>query len=209
MKSCVLALLLATGAAFGESYKLEPASGAPSELPQAFSALLQKEGVKIVGENGPFAELWFRTDAPSGEPTAESDVNLPTIPHGAFLGAIRFPERGADRRGQAIKPGLYTLRYSHMPMNGDHLGASPNRDFLVMVPAEVDTDPNAKPGFDELMNMSRKASGTPHPAVLSLYKASEAGTAPAIVKDGEHDWAVTTKLGDLPIGLIIIGRSEH
>ena len=43
-------------------------------------------------------EVWLRTAAPSGPPATELGVTLKTIPHGALLGAIRFP-------GQAGSPG--------------------------------------------------------------------------------------------------------
>ncbi len=56
-------------------------------------------------------------------------------------------------------------------MNADHQGAAPQRDFLLMTPASEDRDVNAIPNFDTLAAMSRKASLTPHPAVLSFWKA--------------------------------------
>jgi hypothetical protein len=207
MKRYFLAFsLLAAGAAFGQ-YKMETAAGAPSDLPPAFASLVQKEGIKIIGPNGAWAEVWFRNSAPSGGKNTEEGVVLPTIPHGAFLGVIRFPGNGADRRGQMIKPGVYTMRYSNYPVNGDHLGVAPQRDFAVLVPVADDTDPNATPSFDDLMNLSRKASGTPHPAVLSLSSPSEASAAPALIQEG-HDWAVNTKIGDLSVSLIVVGRAE-
>jgi hypothetical protein len=154
-----------------------------------------------------WAEIWFRTAAPSGPKSAEEGVMLPTVPHGAFLGAIRFPGAAADRRGQNLKPGLYTLRYSLHPVNGDHLGVAPQRDFLVLTPAAEDKDPNATPAFDDLMAMSKKASGTPHPAVLSITTSSNAGAA-SLVKEGDHDWVVNTKIGDLPVAVIVVGKAE-
>ena len=208
MKPYFFALsLLAFSPAFGQ-YKMEPA-GIPADLPPAFASLVQKEGVKVLGANGSaWAEVWFRTTAPSGPKNTEEGVVLPTIPQGAFLGIIRFPANGADRRGQPIKPGVYTMRYGNHPVNGDHLGVAPQRDFAVLVPIAADTDPNAAPSFDDLMGMSRKASGTPHPAVLSLSVPSEAPAAPGLVKEGDHDWAVHAKIGDLPVSLIVVGRAE-
>jgi hypothetical protein len=96
-----------------------------------------------------------------------------------------------------------------LPQDGDHLGVSPNVDFAVMVPAAADTDPAATPKFSELMNMSRKASGTPHPAVLSLSAPSQASAAPAIAKEGEHDWVVSSKIGDLALAITVVGQAGH
>src|SRR6266542_3933987 len=47
-------------------------------------------------------------------------------------------------------------------------GVAPQRDFLVLTPAADDKDPNSTPAQEELMTMSKKASGTPHPAVFSM-----------------------------------------
>ena len=124
-------LIMAAGAAFSQ-YKLEPAGPPPSDLPAGIAGTLQKDGAKIVAGSGPFCEIWFRTTAPSGPKSAEDAVTLPTIPQGALLGALRFPGRGSDRRGQNIKPGVYTLRYSLQPVNGDHQGVAPQRDFFVL-----------------------------------------------------------------------------
>ena len=154
-----------------------------------------------------FCEVWFRTSLPAGAKSAEESVTLPTIPHGTLLGVIRFAAQGADRRGQPIKPGVYTLRYSLQPLNGDHLGVSPQRDFLVLVPAGDDKDLNATPNFDALMAMSRKASGTPHPAVLSMWGAGASDPA-GFAKQGENDWVLTRKIGATPISVILVGKVE-
>jgi hypothetical protein len=198
---------MAAGAAFPQ-YKLESAGAPPSELSPAVAGTLQKDGYKIVGANGaPFVEIWFRTAAPSGPKSAEDAVSLPTIPQGALMGALRFPGRGSDRRNQTIKAGVYTLRYSTHPVNGDHQGVAPQRDFLLMVPTADDPGPTATPGFDDLVKLSTKASGTPHPAVLSLGSSSNA-KFPELKKEGDSDWALHAKVGDTGIELIVVGHAE-
>jgi hypothetical protein len=207
MNKLALSLLLAATAALAQ-YKSEPAGAPPAELAPAISQALQQQGTKVLGGDGSvYCEVWFRTSLPSGPKATEEGITLPTIPHGALLGAIRFPGQGADRRGQAIKPGVYTLRYSLQPVNGDHLGVSPQRDFLVMVPAADDKDLNATPNFDALMGMSRKASGTPHPAVLSMWAAGASDPA-GFAKQGENDWVLTFKMGSTPVSVILVGKVE-
>jgi hypothetical protein len=203
---CFLLAAFAAGSIFAQ-YKSEPAGSPPSELAPAISQALEQQGTKITGSNGVFCEVWFRTSLPAGPKSSEESVTLPTIPHGTLLGAIRFPAQGADRRGQPIKPGVYTLRYSLQPLNGDHLGVSPQRDFLVLVPAAEDKDLNATPNFDALMAMSRKASGTPHPAVLSMWGAGASDPA-GFAKQGENDWVLTKKIGDTAISVILVGKVE-
>lgn len=199
--------MMAAGAAFPQ-YKVAPVGPPPSEIPAAIAGTLQKDGYKIVAPNGtPFCEIWFRTTAPSGPKSTEDAVSLPTIPQGALMGALRFPGRGADRRGQTIKAGVYTLRYSLNPVNGDHQGVAPQRDFLLMVPVAADPGPSATPGFDDLVKLSTKASGTPHPAVLSLSSSSNT-TFPELKKEGDSDWALHAKVGDLAVEVILVGSVQ-
>jgi hypothetical protein len=203
----MVSLFLATAAALAQ-YKSEPAGPPPPDLTATIGQALQTPGTRILNASGAaFCEVWFRSEAPAAAKSSEADVTLPTIPTGALLGAIRFPGAGADRRGQSIKAGVYTLRYALQPVTGDHVGASPQRDFLVLIPAAEDLDLNATPAFDALMNMSRRASGTPHPAVLSIW-SSTADKFPSFGKEGERDWVLNIKIGDLPLAIILAGKAE-
>jgi hypothetical protein len=205
MSKALMMILLSIAPAMAQ-YKAEPAGAPPSELDAAVAATLQKEGVKVIAENGSvFCEIWVRTNMPSGPKLSEDNVSLVTVPHGALLGAIRFPGRGSERRGQMLKPGVYTLRFSFYPADGNHQGAAPQRDFLILSPASIDKDPNSTPGFDALMDMSRKASGTPHPASLSCWKA-DTDFKPGLAKEGESDWVLHVKIGDTPVAIIVAGQ---
>jgi hypothetical protein len=187
---------------------MDTAGAPPADLPPAFASLLQQQGVKILAASGSvYCELWLRAKAPSGPKSTDDGVALPTIPQGALLGVIRFAGPAQDRRGQPIKPGVYTLRYSNYPVKGDHQGVAPQRDFALLVPIGLDTDASATPAFDALVALSTKASGTPHPAVFSLSNSSS-DKLPNFSKQGEHDWTLDTKLGDVPISIILIGKVE-
>jgi len=208
MRKSAALFLVAASTVFAQ-YKSEPAGAPPSELAPAISQALQQQGTKIVAGNGTVVcEVWFRTALPSGGQSSDQNVTLGTIPQGALLGAIRFPAPGADRRGQAIKSGVYTLRYSLMPVNGDHQGAAPQRDFVALTPAGDDKDANATPSYDALMAMSRKASGTPHPAVLSIWGAGASDPLGFAKQGDSNDWALTVKVGDTPISIILVGKYE-
>jgi hypothetical protein len=196
----VTPLLLCSFAAFAQ-YKAETAGAPPSEVAPPIAQALQKNGVKITNNGAPYAEIWFRSQLPTGGKPEEGQT-MTGVPVGAFLGVIRFDGKGQDRRGQNIKPGVYTLRYGLIPINGDHQGAAPQRDFMLMVPAATDTDLNATPEFGPLTKMSMQASGTPHPAVLSFSKADS--DSPGFSKQGD-DWVLQSKIGDTPIALILIG----
>lgn len=201
-----IGLWLLTGAALWAQYKIEPAGSPPSEAPPAMVEKLQKEGFRVTGPKGAFCEVWLVSQAPSGPKNTEDAVDLPTIPLGAFMGVIRFPAKGEDRRGQNLKPGVYALRYGNYPVNGDHQGVAPQRDFLVLTPVADDKTPATIPGFDDLMKLSRKASGTPHPAVLSISQ-SRHSKQPDLTHE-ESTFTLHLKLGEVPLAIIVIGRAE-
>jgi hypothetical protein len=191
-------------------YTAEPAGAPPAELPAAYSALLQKDGVKVSGGGKVVGEFWMASATPSGNTAKEEAVSLEQIKQGAFIGVVRFSGRGGnDRRGQTIKPGLYTLRYSLHPVSGDHQGVAPQRDFALLSPIAADPDPAALPGFAALVAMSQKASGAPHPAVMSIWKSGSAAAAPSISQEGDTDWVLSVKLGDVPLSMIVVGVSDH
>jgi hypothetical protein len=205
MKNCVLFLLM-TATAVSAQYKLEPAGAAPSDLAPAMATVLQQPGTRILNPDGsPVCEVWVRNAAPEAEKSFEPEVAFPTIPHGALLGAIRFANAGSDRIGQPLKPGVYTLRYSMYPIDGAHQGVAPQRDFLLLTPAADDRDPAALPTYGELVKMSQSASGTPHPAVLSIAPPLDGAPVPGVVKEGEDDWMFNVKIGDKPVGIIVVG----
>jgi hypothetical protein len=204
MDKLLLSLWLTTACAFAQ-YKLEPAGAPPSEVAPAIRDALQKDGAKITGPNGPVCEVWFRTQVPDVA-NSEQNVSFTNIAEGTLLGVIRFPVKGSDRRGQPIQPGVYTLRLSFYPVDGAHQGVAPTRDFALMVPAANDTDLNATPAFDQLVAMSKKASGSPHPAVLNCWKPDS--PSPTALKQEGPDWVLYDSIGDRPIALIVVGTYQ-
>ena len=76
-----------------------------------------------------------------------------------------------------------------------------------MIPAAEDPSADIVAGFDDLMKMSRSASGTPHPAVLSM--SSSANTKfPDLKKEGDSDWVLHAKIGETPVAVIVVGKAE-
>ena len=205
MRKLLLTSLLLMSVAFGHT--MEPAGAPPADLAPAMAATLQKDGIRILDGKKVVMELWFVTTAPSGPKTTEEAVSWETVPVGSFLGVARFPERGNDRRGQTLKPGVYTMRFGLYPQNGNHQGVEPQRDFLVLSLASEDKDPKATPTFDALLEMSRKAGGTPHPAVLSFWKPRgrvQAWRSSPGVRPGAE-----IQDGDVPVAVIVAGRNAH
>jgi hypothetical protein len=185
-------------------YKADAAGPAPSELQTAVSGLLAGSGFLITNNGAKYCEIWLRAARPAGGTVYEENVTLPEIPAGAFLGVIRFDVSGADGRGQTIAPGLYLLRYAVMPGNESHQGAARQRDFLVLTPAAEDRKPEAIAKLDALLALSRKVSGTGHPAVLSFWKAET--DAPGFFAQGD-DWVLEADLGDTPVAIMVASGS--
>ena len=197
-------LFLATVAACAQ-YEAEPAGDPPSEVAAAILPTLSKTGTRIVaGDGTAYAEIWLLASAPAGLISPESGVTLPMIPSGTLLGVLHFLRQSADRRGQTIAAGVYTLRYGNFPLTGDHRGAAPQRDFLLLCPADADQSTNTVTNFETLLDLSRKASGTPHPGVLSFWRASS-DAKPGMEQYGDGDWVLTCKLGNVAVSIIVIG----
>jgi len=130
-----------------------------------------------------------------------------------LVGVLHFSQPGSDYRGQPIASGYYTLRYELLPNDGNHLGAAANRDFLLLVPAAADKDPATNPKPAELIELSRKASGTHHPAPLSLVQPDNS-PSPSVTKAEEDHWIFTgtTKLAsgrEMPIALVVKGQAQQ
>jgi hypothetical protein len=212
----VFALAGVLAATASAQYKLE-ASSAP--VPQDLSASMRGDfegtAMQVTGASGPFCEIWLRKSIPAAPtPDTSLGVNFGQIPQGALVGAIKFDAQGADYRNQPIKPGVYTLRFMLEPVNGDHQGVSPYRDFLLAVPAALDTS-DATISTDDLLKLSRKASGTGHPSVWSLVPADNApATLPAIAHQQEDTdlWIVFFQAPlatPVKMGLAVVGHAAE
>ncbi len=73
-----------------------------------------------------------------------------------------------------------------------------------MIPAAKDTDLNATPRYEDLVKMSNEASGTSHPAILSVWRHEGAPGPPTLEKEGE-DWVLHITLGDRLLGILVVG----
>lgn len=199
--------VLLTASAVLAQYKNEPAGAPPSELNSGITSLLNKDGIKISDGSKVVAEVWFRSSMPSGG-KAEDSKSFSTVPHGALIGAIRFPANWSDRRGQKVPAGVYTLRYSLFPQNGNHQGVAPQRDFLLLLKPSDDQDGSKNFDYDQVTTLSEKSIGTPHPAVFSIWKPDAADFKEGVSALGENDQVLNVKVGDTPLSMIFLGKAE-
>ncbi len=220
MKQLLVALLLLAASPFAlvrsssiTNHKVESIGPlTDTKVPEAVRNALDSKGLRVLDDKGkPVCEVWFGKSIATGKEEI-SGANFGKIGEGAFVGVINFASNGSDFRGQGIKPGFYTLRYGLILQDGNHLGVSPARDFLLACPVADDKDPATKFGAEELMKVSRNASGTAHPSVWSMVPVSSSDGLPkAITNEHEHvilETKVTTKAGDLAVGLVVVGKTE-
>jgi hypothetical protein len=219
----VLALGMAAPAAAQESYKLEKSNeGPPAALASAVKSTLEAHGYRVVDSQGkPLVEIWLRKGTPaSAKPSgAKAAVLFPVLTEGELIGAVKYAAEGHDYRDQTINPGVYTLRYGLQPVNGDHLGVSVNRDYVLLVPAAKDTDPADLPR-KRLEQRSAEAVNTTHPAVLILLSPPEPlPEGPSMVNDPMLDtWGAIVSLplevkGEakpipLPMQIVVVGAKK-
>jgi hypothetical protein len=206
-----------------DSYKVEALKqGTPEAIAPEIAGVLETQGYRILdGEGKPLAEIWLRKGIPaSAKPSgAKGAIQFPFLAESELLGAVRFASEGHDYRDQSIPPGVYTMRYGLQPVNGDHLGVSPFRDYALLLPAAKDRTLKALPR-KQLETQSAESAGSSHPAVFFLLSApSDANAAPKMIRDEEKDtWRVVVPLSlsvqgesapvTLPIAIIVSGMSE-
>ena len=131
------------------------------------------------------------------------------VESGALVGALRVTGEYKEIRGKVVKPGVYTLRFGLQPQNGDHLGISTYREFLLLSPAAIDKDPKVL-GFDGVVALSKEVIGTAHPASLSLDPPEGAPGAVLSTYNNEHGHeGVVLQIGALKFGLIVSGLIVH
>ena len=156
----------------------------------------------VIDSNGkPYVDLWLRKSTPaSGKPAgARGRVQFPMLADGTLLGAVRYRSDGQDFRDQTIAAEVYTLRYGLQPLTDAHARQSPFRDFALLLPAAEDSSPAALPR-KLLEEKSADASGSTHPAVLTLLAVEQAGLR--IVEDeANHTRGVV-----VPLALTVKGE---
>lgn len=208
LASLLISVLAMTGFA-QDSYKVQAVQQPPpSSLgPEIQQGLDGKQAFVIQdGQGSELARIWLRKATPGSEKPAgpKGVIQFPFLADGELLGVLEFAKEGHDYRDQAVTKGVYTMRYGLQPVNGDHLGVSEYRDYVLLLPASKDKAV-AAPTRKQLEQRSADAAGTSHPASFLLLMAP-AGSKPepAIVRDAEKDtWSVI-----LPLHLQVKGSSE-
>ena len=175
----------------------------PAELSAGIVSRLAPAAKVVIGDAT--LDIWLvQKLETSGDGASWSGVDS-----GTLVGAMRVAGAFKEIRGKAVKPGVYTLRYGQQPQNGDHLGISTFREFVLISPAALDTDPKVL-GFDGVVALSKEVIGTAHPSSLSLDPPDGApGAVLSVYKNESGHEGVVLQIGSLKFGVIVTGVIVH
>lgn len=206
LAACLLVVALPVAHAAG--VEVTAVESAPSELkPEFREALATGFRVSIDGKTA--AELWPAKEiAETRQEKAILGARFGQVAEGGLVGIVRFPEKWSDFRGKPVAAGTYAMRYGIEPADGNHMGVSEYRDFLLLVPIASDVGPKSFPAGDALYAASRKASGTNHPAVMSLVPAPAGATAPS-ASSGEGMVTASFKAGTITLAVVLKGHAQE
>lgn len=215
-----LALLTTHASARAADYFVEPlAQPAPAgEVSAAVAEKLSPTGFVVKSGKRTLCEIWPAKSWSVAADFKPSNTVIYPLEMGELLGVVRYGRKGGDFRGQDIPKGVYTLRYSLQPQDGNHVGTSDTRDFIALVPAADDESPEPIDKA-QLFKLSPKVAGGTHPAILCLLASSgETAEAPEILHDEARElWSVRFtnptaaggKSGKLTIQLVVVGRAAE
>ena len=211
-------VLVALPAAQGQDFSVEVVENGPDagEVSADLVALMSNNGYRIKNGSRTTGEIWLLKQwevDPAFEKTME---RLYPFTPGQLIGLLHFNRRGSDFRDQTISSGWYTLRFALQPVDGNHVGTSPTRDFLVLVDAGQDAA-DRDWGEEDLNRASAGAAGSTHPAMLCLQAPEETSEAVGVRHDEANDWWILQALGkgvgsddkpkDVSIEIVVAGHA--
>ncbi len=188
-----------------EAAKVDP----PPELSQEVRNTFQPEALRVMQGGQPIAEFWLRADVPeASSPSTELGVSFGQLKVGTLVGAVRLAVKWSDYKNLPVAPGVYTLRYAVQPADGNHMGVAMYRDFLLLIPARMDGDPDLDFRPEELVKASAEAAVGRHPATLSLFPIYDEVTGPKLMKNDMDQWTLVARSGSLTLGMVMLGHGE-
>jgi len=176
--------------AYADEYRVEITKDPPGDMvAKEIASQISSTGIKVLrGPKRTVCEIWPAKAWPTAPGFKQTSSVLYPFEVGQLMGVIRFRRKASDFKDQEIESETYTLRYGHQPVDGNHVGTSDTRDFLLLLPVDADIAPGVMPE-KEMFKMSAKAAGTKHPAIYSLVKPEgPADKLPAVRHVEQRDW---------------------
>jgi len=183
----------------------------PEQIAAPLRELLNDRGVRVTAGETTIDFWWVKALAAEGA----GPFAWTSVAEGTFVGAARVTGRHSDIRGRIIREGVYTLRLGIQPQNGDHLGVSPYREFLHIIPAASDTEPKPA-GHERAIDLSKPTIKSSHPALWSLDPpVADGQPLSTVTNDAGHQSIVFEiavqrggKTQPARFGLILLGAIE-
>ena len=206
-----LAVLLAATASAQTPIAAASDAKPPSEIASPLRGLLNDRGVRVsVGDAA--IDFWWVKALPA---EGLSPFSWSGVAEGTFVGAAKVTGKYQDIRGRVIRDGVYILRLGIQPQNGDHLGVSPYREFLLIVPAANDTDPKPT-GHEGTVELAKVTIKSSHPAIWSLDPPIADAQPLSVVTNESGHQAVIFEIGvtgggkaqTVRFGLIVVGKID-
>ena len=206
----LVAMVVQVAPAIAEDFGLETIEGLPEGLSEAVQAVLSPQGHRVTKAGAPMADYWFRTELPlEGQSEGVFGIEMGAVTASALVGVVRFHDTWIDYRETDLAPGVYSLRYWIQPADGDHMGVSEYRDFLLVLSAPEDQDPAQLFEEDPLLELSQRASERVHPAVVGVFPIYDDVDTPASLLMNEIDqWTLAVTIGDRVIGVVVDGHGD-
>jgi len=193
MLFALLSLVLAQAAGLSGVTHTDPV---PTEIAAPVAAKVAPGGVRAT-VNGTAITFWWVADLPGASWT--------DVPEGTLVGAVKLGADIRDIRGRPVKAGVYTLRYGIQPKTDDHFGISPFRNFLLLCPVAIDTNPAAL-SHDATVELSAQTLGGKHPAVLSIDPPAGKDAPLSVYTTDLGHKSLIVEVGKLKFGIVLIGR---
>lgn len=208
-----IAFIASSNAIAGDNKVEQVGAYAEPAASDALKKVLDAKGWRVSLADGAHCDVWMRATIATGKTDQPGAVYI-SLAESTLIGVITFSKATTDFRGQSVKPGSYTLRYALHPADGNHMGISPIRDFLIMLPVAMDANPDASFKFEEMAKMSTKVTGTNHPGVLSLVQIDKAPVVPNISQDDSNHTVFSASIKSqsgavIPIAFIVKGHAEQ
>jgi hypothetical protein len=212
-------LLLSATGLLAQEYQVSKldSPAPPDAVAPPIAARLQPTGLKVTKGSQTVIEIWLAKEWPvAADAKTGGEILYPLSP-GELFAVARYARKGADFRDQNIPAGTYVVRYAHQPIDGAHVGTSPTRDFLALLPAAKDREPQTL-DYKTLVATSKQTTGTEHPAILSLQPADPAAGELSVREDADRGWVIVhfvgkTKQGgttkDLPMDVVVVGKTAE
>jgi hypothetical protein len=190
---------------------------APEALAADVAKTLAPGSFKVTDGKKVVCEVWLATKWPAKAGFKATEEVLYPFEVGELIGAIRFPRKTTDFRNQEIASGVYTLRYGQQPVDGNHVGTSPTRDFLLLSPAAEDQSP-ARLDKDKLFKTSKDAAKSTHPAIMTVLPVpadADLDATPTLIhEEAKEIWSALIKGNEVAgdktsprvLNLVIVGH---